>query len=153
YRTTAFGSYDDNYVLASQRRTKGQRLWHIRAKQVVLATGAHERPLVFAGNDRPGVMLAGAVRTYLNRYAVAAGSRAVAATTNDTAYDPVADLHPAGINIAAVVDARPELSHRAAEVAAATGVRVLTGDAVVDTAGEHRLTGVTVHSGESFDCD
>ncbi len=72
-RTTAFGSYDDNYVMAVEHRTdhlevapagmSRQRLWHIRAGRVVLATGAHERPLVFAGNDRPGVMLAGAVRT------------------------------------------------------------------------------------------
>ncbi|MGA5358462.1 sarcosine oxidase subunit alpha family protein [Streptomyces purpurascens] len=176
-RTTAFGSYDDNYVLALQRRTdhlgaaapdpstgvSRQRLWHIRARQVVLATGAHERPLVFAGNDRPGVMLAAAVRTYLNRYAVAPGSRAVVSTTNDSAYDTVADLHAAGIEIAAVVDARPELSGRAAEVAAATGVRVLTGGAVVDTAGGGRLTGVTVQSldengrltggPQSFACD
>ncbi|MEU1799768.1 sarcosine oxidase subunit alpha family protein [Streptomyces sp. NPDC019937] len=176
-RTTAFGAYDDNYVLALQRRTdhlgadapepsrgvSRQRLWHIRARQVVLATGAHERPLVFAGNDRPGVMLAAAVRSYLNRYAVAPGSRAVVSTTNDSAYDTVADLHAAGIDIAAVVDARPELSHRAAEVAVATGARVLTGSAVVDTTGEGRLTGVTVRAldgdgdltgtPESFDCD
>ncbi|MFJ1996413.1 sarcosine oxidase subunit alpha family protein [Streptomyces asiaticus] len=176
-RTSAFGSYDDNYVLAVQRRTdhlgpdapdpaegvSRQRLWHIRARQVVLATGAHERPLVFAGNDRPGVMLAGAVRSYLNRYAVAPGSRAVVSTTNDSAYDTVADLHAAGIDIAAVVDARPELSRRAAEVATATGVRVLTGSAVVGTAGGGRLTGVTVQAldeegrltgePESFDCD
>ncbi|MBI0292980.1 sarcosine oxidase subunit alpha family protein [Streptomyces sp. PRKS01-29] len=176
-RTTAFGAYDDNYVLALQRRTdhlgadapdpaegvSRQRLWHIRARQVVLATGAHERPLVFAGNDRPGVMLAGAVRSYLNRYAVAPGSRAVVSTTNDSAYDTVADLHAAGIDTAAVVDARPELSRRAAEVATATGVRVLTGSAVVDTAGGGRLTGVTVRAldeggrltgaPESFECD
>ncbi|MFJ4541354.1 sarcosine oxidase subunit alpha family protein [Streptomyces tibetensis] len=173
-RTTAFGSYDDNYVLALQRRTdhlgpaapegvSRQRLWHIRARQVVLATGAHERPLVFAGNDRPGVMLSSAVRTYLTRYAVAPGSRAVVSTTNDSAYDTVADLHTAGIGIAAVVDARPALSRRAAEIAGATGVRVLTGSTVVDTAGPGRLTGVTVQAldaegrlaGEqrSFDCD
>ncbi|MFG3115522.1 sarcosine oxidase subunit alpha family protein [Streptomyces sp. NPDC048197] len=174
-RTTAFGSYDDNYVLALQARTdhlgaaaapegvSRQRLWHLRARQVVLATGAHERPLVFAGNDRPGVMLAAAVRSYLNRYGVAPGSRAVVSTTNDSAYDTVADLHAAGIDIAAVVDARPELSHRAAEVAAATGLRVLTGSTVVDTAGEGRLTGVTVQaldadnqltgSSQTFDCD
>ncbi|MEU3486854.1 sarcosine oxidase subunit alpha family protein [Streptomyces massasporeus] len=173
-RTTAFGSYDDNYVLALQRRTdhlgtaapegvSRQRLWHIRARQVVLATGAHERPLVFAGNDRPGVMLSSAVRTYLNRYAVVPGSRAVVSTTNDSAYDTVADLHAAGIDIAAVVDARPEPSRRAAEVAGATGVRVLTGSAVIDTEGGHRLTGVTVRAldadgrltgaPERFDCD
>lgn len=154
-RTTAFGSYDDNYVLALEKRTdhlgntapegvSRQRLWHIRARQVVLATGAHERPLVFAGNDRPGVLLAGAVRTYLNRFAVAPGSRAVVATTNDSAYDTVADLHAAGVPIAAVVDARPELSARATDIAVTTGVRVLTGSAVIDTSGTDRLTGVTV---------
>ncbi|MFG2522281.1 sarcosine oxidase subunit alpha family protein [Streptomyces sp. NPDC048527] len=176
-RTTAFGSYDDNYVLALQRRTdhlgadapdpssgvSRQRLWHIRARQVVLATGAHERPLVFAGNDRPGVMLAASVRTYLNRYGVAPGRQAVVATTNDSAYDTVTDLRAAGIDIAAVVDARPELSQRAAETVAATGVRVLTGSAVVDTTGRPRLTGVTVQAldadsqltgeDEEFDCD
>ncbi|WP_406109730.1 sarcosine oxidase subunit alpha family protein [Streptomyces sp. NBC_01003] len=176
-RTTAFGSYDDNYVLALERRTdhlgadapdpssgvSRQRLWHIRARQVVLATGAHERPLIFAGNDRPGVMLAASVRTYINRYGVTPGRRAVVGTTNDSAYDTVADLHAAGIDIAAVVDARPELSRRAAEIAEATGVRVLTGSAVVDTAGESRLTGVTVQAldadgqlvgqAEEFDCD
>ncbi|MFH8735654.1 sarcosine oxidase subunit alpha family protein [Streptomyces sp. NPDC017964] len=176
-RTTAFGSYDDNYVLALERRTdhlgadapdpssgvSRQRLWHIRACQVVLATGAHERPLIFAGNDRPGVMLAASARTYINRYGVTPGRRAVVGTTNDSAYDTVADLHAAGIDIAAVVDARPELSQRAAEIAATTGVRVLTGSAVVDTAGESRLIGVTVQAldadgqlvgkSEEFDCD
>ncbi|QFQ94988.1 sarcosine oxidase subunit alpha family protein [Streptomyces phaeolivaceus] len=177
HRTTAFGSYDDNYVLALQRRTdhlgtdapepssgvSRQRLWHIRARQVVLATGAHERPLVFAGNDRPGILLAAAVRSYLNRYAVAPGSRAVVSTTNDSAYDTVADLHAAGIEIAAVVDARPELSHRAAEIAVATGARVLTGSTVVGTDGDGRLAGVAVQRldadgrltgvPESFACD
>lgn len=173
-RTTAFGSYDDNYVLALQRRTdhlgpdapagvSRQRLWHIRARQVVLATGAHERPLVFAGNDRPGVMLASAVRTYVNRYAVAPGARTVVATTNDSAYETAADLYAAGVEIAAVVDARLELSERAGEFAAETGVEVLTGSAVTDTAGEARLTGVTVRPldeggrpagpARSFDCD
>ncbi|MGC5039708.1 sarcosine oxidase subunit alpha family protein [Streptomyces sp. DT190] len=173
-RTTAFGSYDDNYVLALQRRTdhlgpaapqgvSRQRLWHIRARRVVLATGAHERPLVFAGNDRPGVMLAGAVRTYLGRYGVAAGSRAVVSTTDDSAYDTVAALHAAGVAVVAVVDARAERSPRAGEVAAATGVRILTGSAVVGTAGRERITSVTVRgigadgeltgAAESFDCD
>ncbi|MCF1643832.1 sarcosine oxidase subunit alpha family protein [Streptomyces indiaensis] len=173
-RTTAFGSYDDNYVLALQHRTdhlgaaapagvSRQRLWHIRARRVVLATGAHERPLVFSGNDRPGVMLSSAVRTYLDHYAVAPGSRAVVSTTNDSAYDTVVALHASGIDVAAVVDARAQRSHRAAEVAGATGVPVLTGSAVVDTAGPGRLTGVTVHAldtegrlvGERrrFDCD
>jgi sarcosine oxidase subunit alpha len=116
-------------------------VWHIRARRVVLATGAHERPLVFAGNDRPGVLLASAVRSYLNRYAVAAGRRVLVATTNDSAYDTVADLLAAGVEGAAVVDARQGLSVRARSLA---GVRVLTGSAVVDTIGDPRVTGALV---------
>jgi sarcosine oxidase subunit alpha len=157
-RTTAFGSYDSNYFIAAQNRTdhlsspaapgvSRQRIWHIRAKQVVLAPGAHERPLVFENNDRPGIMLASAVRSYLNRYAVAAGSRVVISTTNDSAYALATDLVAAGITVAAVVDARPQLSGTAS-AAAAAGVRVLIGSAVADTAGERtgRLAGVTVRS-------
>jgi len=174
-RTVAFGSYDDNYVLAVQNRTdhlddcaplgvSRQRVWHIRAQQVVLATGAHERPLVFSGNDRPGVMLAGAVRTYVNRYAVKPGERAVVATTNDSAYDTVDDLLAAGVDVAAVLDAREVLSGRAAEVAA-HGVRVVPSSTVQDTEGDPdsgRLTRVHVGtlgdddeatSWESLECD
>ncbi|KAA1428701.1 sarcosine oxidase subunit alpha family protein [Nocardioides antri] len=174
-RTVAFGSYDANYVLAVQNRTdhldgatptgvSRQRVWHIRARQVVLATGAHERPLVFAGNDRPGVMLAGAVRTYINRYAVRPGDRAVVATTNDSAYDTVDDLLAADVDVAAVLDARDVLSGRAAEIAA-HGVRVIPSSTVQDTDGDPstgRLTRVHVGtlgddgaatSWESLDCD
>ncbi|NLU68382.1 sarcosine oxidase subunit alpha family protein [Streptomyces sp. HNM0574] len=154
-RTTAFGAYDDNYVLAVEKRTdhlgeaapegvSRQRVWHVRARRVVLATGAHERPLVFADNDRPGVMLASAVRTYVNRYAVAPGSRVVVATTGDSAYDTVADLHAHGIEVRAVVDSRPELSDRAGEIAETTGLRVITGSAVVRAKGEGRVTGAAV---------
>ena len=152
-RTNAIGAYPDNYVLAVQRRSEpgvavapgvsSQRLWHIRADQVVIATGAHERPLVFADNDRPGVMLAGAVRTYLNRYAVAAGRRVLVATTNDSVYELVDDLLAVGVDVPAVVDARAELSPRARQARDA-GVTVLTGSAVIDTEGDHRLSAATV---------
>src|SRR6478735_10898532 len=159
-RTTAFGSYDSNYVIAAQNRTdhlltpaapgvSRQRIWHIRAAQVILAPGAHERPLVFENNDRPGIMLASAVRSYLNRYAVAAGKRVVISTTNDSAYALAADLRAAGIRVEAVVDARPQLSATAA-AAAAAGTRVLIGSAVANTkadaSGDGRLLGVTVRS-------
>ncbi|MEY9774704.1 2Fe-2S iron-sulfur cluster-binding protein [Arthrobacter sp. MW3 TE3886] len=159
-RTTAFGSYDSNYVIAVQNRTdhlltpaapgvSRQRIWHIRAAQVILAPGAHERPLVFENNDRPGIMLASAVRSYLNRYAVAAGSRVVISTTNDSAYALAADLRAAGIKVEAVVDARAQLSETAA-AAAAAGTRVLIGSAVANTtadaSGDGRLAGVTVRS-------
>ena len=95
-RTTAFGWYPDNMIGLAQRLTDHlpnpdpalprERLWQVRAKQVVIAAGAIERPLVFPGNDRPGVMLADAARTYAVRYRAAPGGRAVIATTSDTAY-------------------------------------------------------------------
>ncbi|TMG35688.1 MAG: FAD-dependent oxidoreductase, partial [Chloroflexi bacterium] len=96
-RATAYGYYDQNLVMIAQRKTGGGRLWQIRARQVVLATGAHERPLVFANNDRPGILLAGAVRTYLNRYAVAPGRRAVMFTNNDSTNSLFGDLRGAGV--------------------------------------------------------
>ena len=160
-RTTAFGSYDWNYVVAVQRRTdhvgitpapgvSRERIWHVRAEQVVLATGAHERPIVFANNDRPGIMLASAVRSYLNRWAVAAGTRVVVATTNDSAYALVADLVAAGIEVSAVMDSRGdvgEIGDAARDLAATAGVPIMAGSAVVTTRGDGeggRLSGVSV---------
>ena len=105
-RSTAFGFYDQNLVLIAQRIADGGRLWQVRARQVVLATGAHERPLIFSNNDRPGVMLAGAARTYINRYGVAPGTRAVIFTNNDSTQAVPADLVRAGISVEAVVDVR-----------------------------------------------
>jgi sarcosine oxidase subunit alpha len=154
-RTTVFGYYDHNYLCALERRTDHvslaerhpaatrQRLWHIRAREVVLATGAHERPLVFAGNDRPGVMLAGAARAYVNRFAVAPGRRAVVFTNNDSAYAVVADLAAAGVTVAAVVDARPMLRPELAALVASHGARLHAGGAVVAVDGR-RVQGVRV---------
>ncbi|NVM93796.1 sarcosine oxidase subunit alpha family protein [Arthrobacter wenxiniae] len=154
-RTSAFGSYDSNFVLAVQNRTdhldaapaegvSRQRIWHIRAKQVVLATGAHERPIVFENNDRPGIMLASAARSYLNRYGVAPGNRVVIGTTNDSAYQLAADLLAAGVEVAAVVDARTQLSPLAEDAAHSEDLRVISGSAVVNTAGDTRLAQVVV---------
>jgi len=103
-RATAFGHYDQNLVLVAQRLENGGRLWQVRAKRVVIAAGAHERPLIFANNDRPGIMLAGAARTYVNRYGVAPGKRAVIFTNNDSTDVVAADLKRAGIIVEAVVD-------------------------------------------------
>jgi sarcosine oxidase subunit alpha len=157
-RTSAFGVYDANYVIAVQSRTdhlgaaaqveeldgvSRQRLWHIRAQQVVVATGAHERPLVFADNDRPGIMLASAVRTYLNRYGVAAGSRIVVATTNDSVYAMLPELAAAGVEVEVVADARPTLS-AAGRAAQDSGVEVIPAATVVGTAGDPRVTSALV---------
>ncbi|MFF3990814.1 sarcosine oxidase subunit delta family protein [Streptomyces sp. NPDC001797] len=152
-RTTVFGHYDDNHLLAVERRThhlgadapphvSRERVWRIRARHVVLATGAHERSVAFGDNDRPGVMLAAAARTYLHRYGVLPGRRAVVFTTNDTAYAAALDLAAAGVTVAAVVDTRPEPGEWAARARSA-GIEVLAGHAVTGTAGAERVTTVT----------
>ena len=115
-RSTVFGYYDHNFLGILQRRTdhlgisaasgSRQRLHSVRAKRVILATGAFERPLVFAHNDIPGVMQASSVSTYINRYGVAPGNRMVLFTTNDNAYQTAIDWHRTGRTIVAVIDSR-----------------------------------------------
>ena len=108
-RATAFGYYDQNLVTVAERLAGDprQRLRMVRAREVVLATGAHERPIVFPDNDRPGVMLASAAQAFANRYAVRVATRAVVFTNNDAAYAAAADVARAGVEVAAVLDARP----------------------------------------------
>ena len=122
----------------------GERLWRVRAGQVVLAQGGFERPLVFCNNDRPGVMLASAVSTWINRYGVLPGRRAVLFTNNDAAYRAALDLVAAGTEVAAIVDSRPggalDLGRRAREF----GIAVLEGHVVSDVAGRRRVRGVSV---------
>ncbi|MGW1720184.1 sarcosine oxidase subunit alpha family protein [Streptomyces sp. NPDC002156] len=153
-RTTVFGYYDDNHLLAVERRTNHlggaapenvsrERVWRIRARRVVLATGAHERSLAFADNDRPGVMLAASARTYVNRHGVLPGRRAVVFTTNDSAYAAALDLAAAGADVAAIADTRTEPGEWA-DRARSAGIEVLAGYAVVGTEGDARLTAVTV---------
>ena len=118
-RTTAAGFYDHGLLNLIERLTEpgqtpganglAQRLWRVRAGQVVLATGALERPRLFAGNDLPGVMLSGAVRTYLNRFGVRTGSRVVITTDNDDAYRTALALAEAGSEIVAILDSRPAI--------------------------------------------
>ncbi len=156
-RTTAIGYYHQNMVVMAQRLTDHrdgpppkalprERLWHVRAKQVVLAQGAIERPLVFSGNDRPGVMLADASRTYLNRYGVLVGARPLVVTNNDTAWNAAFDLAEAGADIAAIVDERfevhPDLKGRARTL----NINVLTGHHVAKTEGRLRIVAAIVHS-------
>ncbi|MFF1465957.1 sarcosine oxidase subunit alpha family protein [Streptomyces mirabilis] len=153
-RTTVFGYYDDNHLLAVERRTNHlgadapehvsrERVWRIRARRVVLATGAHERSLAFADNDRPGVMLAASARTYVNRHGVLPGRHAVVLTTNDSAYAAALDLTAAGVDIVAIVDTRSEPGEWA-DRARAAGIEVVAGHAVTGTEGDARLTAVTV---------
>ncbi|MET9230371.1 2Fe-2S iron-sulfur cluster-binding protein [Lentzea sp. NPDC003310] len=162
-RTTAFGMYQDGFVLALQKRTDHlgfaapasvarQRVWRIRTKQTVLATGAHERPVVFADNDRPGIVLASSARTFLHRYGVLPGSRAVVFTTNDSAYCAAIDLAESGVDIAVVVDARPEAPARLAAECAARGIEVRAGRFVTGTDGTSRVEAVFVGD-ERIACD
>ncbi|OEC44662.1 sarcosine oxidase subunit alpha [Pseudomonas sp. 1D4] len=174
-RATVNGYHDHNFLTIHQRLTdhlgevapRGQarhRVHRVRAKRVVLAAGAHERPLVYANNDVPGNMLAGAVSTYVNRYGVAPGRELVLSTNNDYAYRVVLDWLDAGQNVVAVADARSNPRGAWVEEARARGVRILTGSAVVECRGSKRVTGARICAidvkghrvtspGEVVDCD
>ena len=150
-RTTAFGYYAQNFVGLIEKvqdhlapadrdgRLPRQRVRRVRAKQVVLATGALERPLVFHENDRPGIMLAGAARTYLNRYGVLPGKRVLVFANNDSAWQAAFDMHAAGAEIAGIVDVRRDLDESLALGALKKGITVHPSTAVVGTTGRHRV--------------
>ena len=173
-RTLAYGYFDHNFITLVERLTDHlsdkpaeqprQRLWKLRAKEVVLATGAIERPLVFADNDRPGIMLAGACRTYVNRFGVRPGAKAVVFTNNESGYRSALDLAAGGVEVAAVVDLRADSAGPAREQAAGQGLRIMPGSAVIATEGEKRVKRVRIArlndagtqalaAGETLDCD
>ena len=155
-RTTSTGYYSDNFValweqvqdhLAPATRDPAlprQRLWRVRAGRVILATGAIERPLVFHQNDRPGIMLAGAMRTFLHRYGVLAGRNPAVFANNDTGWEAAFDLADAGATIAAIVDLRREVGPRLLEAAERRGIPVQLGAAVVGTTGRMRVASIRV---------
>ncbi|MDI3337409.1 sarcosine oxidase subunit alpha family protein [Defluviimonas aestuarii] len=167
-RTMASGLYDHGYLLMYERiadHTPGDgrprhRLWRMRAGHIVTATGAIERPLSFAGNDIPGVMLASAVRDYVVNWAVSPGDRTVIVTNNDDAYRTALALLDAGLAVPAVIDARPEAKGDLPEAVRARGVKVLEGKGIAKVKGGKRVTGVSVclQAGEgaeleTIDCD
>ncbi|MBZ9845447.1 sarcosine oxidase subunit alpha [Mesorhizobium sp. CA5] len=153
-RTTVWGYYDGNTLAALERVTdhkeapaKGeprQRYWAIRAGTVVLATGSFERPLVFPGNDRPGVMLAHAAERYVNEYGVLPGQRIALFTNNDSAYRSAVALKKAGATIVAIVDVRADVSNDMRRLAGEAEAELLDGHAVVATEGGKALTGLKV---------
>ena len=107
-RTSVAAYHNYNYLIMMENLTDHlneddkknkirQRLWKVRAKKVILATGSIERPMVFDGNDKPGIMLSSAVRKYLNHYAVKCGNNVVIFTNNDDAYETALSLHSKGI--------------------------------------------------------
>lgn len=154
-RTTAFGCYDHNLIALAERfgeETRNavrERLWHVRASQIVLATGAIERPIVFPDNDVPGVMLASAATSYAVQYAVRPGRRIVFVTNNDSAYDAADSLSARGIEIAAIIDTRPTPGEVAA-TAERTGTAILAGYEPVRIHGSRAVKAIEVRPlGES----
>jgi sarcosine oxidase subunit alpha len=166
-RTLAFGIYDHNLVGARQtiahssaeanaRGVLRERIWKIRARAVIVAGGAFERPMVFPDNDRPGVMLAGAAEKYAHAYGVAAGSRAVIGANSDSAYSVAAALQDWGIHVAAIVDCRdPQLI--GADVAIAPGTLRLANALIAGIDGKRSVRGCTISilkgATQHIDCD
>jgi sarcosine oxidase subunit alpha len=148
-RTTVFGWYDSNVFGAVERVQKHvalpdphrpiERLWRIVARHALLASGAEEQPIPFGGNDRPGTMIAGAMRTYLNRYAVAPGARVAVYAGCDAAYRTAFDLAEADVEVVAVIDPRGGTGG-----APPPGVRHLAGAAIVGTRGRRALSGIEI---------
>jgi len=165
-RTTVFGVYDGGTYGALERvadhlpepppHQPRQRYWQIIAKRAVLASGAIERPIVFGGNDRPGVMLAGAVRTYINRFGVVPGRQCVVVTTGDDGWRTAYDLQSAGANVA-IVDARKSVGPALLAKADKAGIRVLLGAQAKAVHGRMLVAGldVVLESGatEYLPCD
>ena len=158
-RATVLGYHDHDFLTVAERCDLGEaaerrdrarpgetaeRLWRIRAKRVILAQGGFERPLAFCNNDRPGVMLASAVSTYVHRYAVLPGRRAVVFTNNDSAYRTALDLAGAGAVVEAIVDSRPAGGGELADRAQSLGIPVLPGRVVCDVTGRNRVKSVRI---------
>jgi methylglutamate dehydrogenase subunit C len=156
-RTTIFGWYDDNifgavervndHVLEPSPYEPRQRYWRIMAKRAVMATGAEERPVVFGGNDVPGVMTASAMRTYANRYAAAAGKSVVVFTNNNSGYRTARDMQAHGVRVEVIIDSRKESSCDAG------GVRVIRGGVVVNVKGGKRVENVELADHRTISCD
>ncbi len=170
-RTTAIGYYHQNMIGMVEKLTDHlatlpadtprERMWRVRAKQVVLAQGALEKPLVFDGNDRPGVMLAGSAQTFLNRYGVKAGDQPVIVTSHDSAWYAGFDLADAGASVQAIIDTRATVREELLAEAQKRGIAVNLSHTVTATSGRLRVASVrinpvqggTVGAGEWLSCD
>jgi sarcosine oxidase subunit alpha len=168
-RTSAFGYYDHNFLIAVEHRTDHcgpggapgiarKRLWHFRARRVILATGAHERPIVFGNNDLPGIMLANAACVFARRYGVSLGRVGVAFVNNDEGFRLALEAHAAAGNLTHVIDVRAEPGEGLLRRAEEAGVEVLAGHVVVRANGTKRVRSVDVCSERAgavtrLDCD
>jgi sarcosine oxidase subunit alpha len=155
-RATALGVYDDGYVVIYERARPVSRVHHVRAARVVLATGAHERPIAFADNDRPGIMLASAARTYVERFGVLPGERAIVFSNGSSGLGSALALHEAGVRIVAVLDVGPP-SRADRERLHEAGIDVRDGWTVSGTRGDPRVSAVHAVGPdgqvETFDAD
>ncbi len=153
-RTTVVGHYHHNYLMAAQRvgdhdpallaaGAPRHRLWKIRAGQVILATGALERPIAFANNDRPNIMLASAVRGLIGRYGVAPGTKGVVFTNNDDAYLTAFALKKAGVNVQ-VVDSRARPDSDLVKHAQEDGITVSLSSVISAVEGTQGVTAVKI---------
>ncbi|WP_148252207.1 sarcosine oxidase subunit alpha family protein [Aidingimonas lacisalsi] len=158
-RTTANGYHDHHFVTLHERRTEHlgetapqgagyrptrSRMHRVRAGQVLLATGAHERPLVYGSNDVPGNLVAGAVSTYVRRYGVVPGNKLILSTTNDYAYRAALDWLDVGREVVAIVDARQAPDGELVAQARARGIRIIEGAAVLEAKGGNRVSGARI---------
>jgi sarcosine oxidase subunit alpha len=153
-RTTTFGVYDggvfgalervNDHVAVPPLHQPRQRLWHITTKRAVLAAGATERGIVFGGNDRPGVMMASAIRTYVNRFAITPGKRIAIFTNNNDGWRTAHDLAAAGVRVAAIIDSRRELPTGLGRPD--IGALLIAGGEVIATKGGPLLRAVTVRT-------
>jgi sarcosine oxidase, subunit alpha len=152
-RTTAFGYYHDNFIGAVERLTDHlpdsgeaprEKLWRIRAGEVILAQGAIERPLVFDGNDTPGVMLSSAARVYANRYGVAVGNSVALMASHDSGWHDIFALAKAGVGISAIVDVRDVVDPGLIKQAAELGITVKVGHSVIGVNGRHAVKAIEI---------
>ncbi len=154
-RSVVTGLHDHNFLTVNERRThhlgdrgptgmSRERMHKVRAHSVILATGAHERPLVFANNDLPGCMQCSAVSQYIRRYAVVPGSSIVVMTTNDAGYQCAFDWHDVGRDVVAIVDTRAKPDGDVVDKARERGIELITGSAVIEANGSHRVRNVLV---------
>lgn len=158
-RTTAIGYWHDNFVALAERLTDHiadapvgpprECLHRIRAGRVILAQGGIERPLVFNGNDRPGIMLASAAQTFLNKYGVAIGHEVAIFTSHDSAYQAAFDLADANVRIPIIIDARDTVSAALSDEAARRGIELVTGSAISKTSGRLRVKSLEVYTPSS----
>ncbi len=154
-RTSLSAYHNYNFLLARQNLTDHlsvndrnnkirQRLYKIRAKKVIISTGAIERPQVFHNNDRPGIMLASAVKKYIDYYGVRCGLENVIFTNNDSAYETALSLHKSGTKLNAIIDIRANSSSEIVNKVKSLGIQIYWNHTVVNTKGYKRINKITI---------